>query len=117
MSRPRLYDHDKILTMWAEGYTGDAIAAACGVRRGQTVRDIIRRARAKGDPRALSRHRKDPYTCPRVMRLNIPAPVREALTRAAADREQTAKSLVSHLVAIVAKDNMFDAVLDDGRDA
>lgn len=54
MSRPRIYDHDAVLTRWQRGETEHAIAAVLDIPRG-SVSTIIFQARRRGDPRAVRR--------------------------------------------------------------
>ena len=56
--RPRLYDRDAVLDLWAAGRTSPEIFAALGVPVAAVTR-IAALARKAGDPRAI-RHRRIP---------------------------------------------------------
>lgn len=70
------YDHNIILDRWAAGESSVVISAATGATDG-TIRNIIRRARAKHDPRAIAR--------PRVRQRTTAARTRSGLRPARVD--------------------------------
>ena len=54
-TRPHRYDHEKILTLWAQGLTGPEIGKQLGLHASTTAAAIVAEYRKRGDPRALPR--------------------------------------------------------------
>ena len=54
-ARPKRYNHDVILNLWAQGLTGPEIGRQLGLHASTTAAAIVAEYRKKGDPRALAR--------------------------------------------------------------
>ena len=76
---------DDVLDAWAEGLDGAQVGVRCGVERSY-VDSIVQRARRVGDPRAVSRRRKNRFD---GCRISLKEAV-VALTRVGIDVDDTA---------------------------
>jgi hypothetical protein len=94
--RPRRYDYDAILDLWADGKEASEICAVLGIPHRQAVEIIIARAREYGDPRAIP-HKRGPKPSP--------------LTAEARMRSMSPYALRNALIRTIVADNLFDAVL------
>ena len=54
-SRPKRYNHEKILELWVKGLTGPEIGRQLGLHASTTAAAIVAEYRHKGDPRASPR--------------------------------------------------------------
>lgn len=55
VGKPRHYDHEKILDLWAQGLTGPEIGRQLGLHASTTAAAIVAEYRKRGDYRAISR--------------------------------------------------------------
>lgn len=94
--QPVRYDSERVLDLWQQGLKSAEIAAIIGAKRPSNVRNIVNRARRRGDPRAIQR-----------MAANRPT------LRERADRYGiTVSALKAAIVRVVAEHDLFDAIFD-----
>lgn len=106
------YDHDAVLERWKRGDDGGRIATAFGMAGSEAVRNIVNRARAKGDKRAISHNRKVQEMQRAVKRYG--GQIGRKLHREGDIRGLSVDDLVDRLVRVTVADDLFKALLDDG---
>lgn len=103
--RVKAWRNEAIMDLWARGFNSSEIARQLQDMVPATVRSVVRAARRKDDPRA------------RVSRKHVAVYLNDwrwaRLCRAAEMRNVTPTRLATLLIAFVAQDDLFDAVLGD----
>lgn len=103
------FRHERVLSLWSQGYSSPEIALKVGYKDEKNVLNIILKHRKMGDPRATPRMR-----CSHSGSITrVPVPARAAIAKEAAKRGVTPHSLAQTILVIVAADKLFDAVLGD----
>ncbi len=96
---------DEILNHWAAGETSPVIARALGVSPSYILATVSR-ARLRGDTRAEGRTKYK-------LGHSTPKQVRNIMRAEAQRRGITPNDLIEFLFAIICRDNLFKALLDD----
>lgn len=94
---PRMIDREAIVRLWEGGKRIVDISAAVGCSR-HTVGNILSELRARGDKRAAYRHDTS----------------KDWWARQAAARDMTRTELRRRVLGAIQRDDLLDAVLDDG---
>lgn len=112
---PRAIDHDYVLNLWASGTkTSREIAERAGLKlHGASVRTIVQRARAKGDPRAASRSSGRLCVAPLRRRLLVPPDMWAAAALEAERRGISVSQFCLRVLGLVLTDKLSNAILDD----
>jgi hypothetical protein len=97
---------DMILDRWVVGETSTVIARALGVSPSYIL-STVQRARLRGDKRAETRAGK--YQLSR----QTPKDVRDLMRAEATRRGMPHNDLIELLFAVICRDNLFKALLDD----
>ena len=77
--RPRKYDHDAVLDLWAAGQTEGTIFRRVGMPTSRCVGNIVKKARRDGDARAVRRRRPHSQTAAEISSPDSRKPVGERL--------------------------------------
>jgi hypothetical protein len=96
---------ERLLDLTAQGLTRHDAAARCGLNY-RTARAIIEKARAAGDPRASKREGRMPSG--RIV--GVPRDLVADFKAAASKRRMRTNELRRRVLAIVTRDNLFDAL-------
>jgi hypothetical protein len=97
----RKYDHERVVTLWAEGKSLADIAVLCALPSPHRASGIVQAFRHRGDSRAARR----------VAKRQSELGTRGIFLREARRRNISARRLADELRRVVARDNLFDAVL------
>lgn len=96
----------KIMTLALQGYSDKEIAVQLG-KNLQTVKSTVSQGRMDGI--------EIPYDWQRGVLVRLAAEHEAALFEEAVARNLTVRELASRIVATVVRDNLYNAVLDDGE--
>jgi hypothetical protein len=96
---------ERMLELTAQGLTRHDAALRCGVKY-RTARAIIDKARSENDPRAIKREGR----MPSGQIVGVPRDLAAAFKAAAAARKIGADELRRRVLAVVTRDNLFDAL-------
>ncbi len=99
-------DHDRVLDLWAAGYSRGRIGREVKAPAA-TVQRIVVRARHRGDPRAIGRN----------MVVSTSVEIQARIARRAVAMGVSVPEVVSQVVRIVFGEGLEAAVFDDGVEA